>query len=174
MAQSARKSSPIHDHLASVKWLVPSAEPDTSELDDKWSEEPAPRYSFIALASPRSERSPASSAHSPRSTLRATELAYDVWDSPRALLVLVDLPGVDSEQLSLSLGGHALFLEVAAPAATSTDRPGIASGRHELCVEMPDGLRPDAIDASLSQGVLRVHISKQHAGTRRIPIVATD
>src|SRR5438045_502060 len=106
MAESARKSRPASPKLAAVKWSPPSTPPDTSDLDAEWLDESAPRHSFIAMTSaraktlplppqmPRSQRDAARPAarHSlTPSAMPPAEIAYDVWDSPRAMLVLVDL-----------------------------------------------------------------------------------
>lgn len=162
MAESARKSSPIRPLLAAVTWSPPSTPPDTSDLDAEWSEEAPPRYSFIAMKAVRPKPLPMPSA------VLAAEIAYDVWDSPRAMLVLVELPGVDPEHVSLTLGSHALHLEVNVPSAPT--HPGIASGHHEVTVELPDGLGPDALDASFRDGVLRIRISKAEANVRHINV----
>lgn len=187
MAESARKTTSYRPALAQVKWRLPSTPPDTSDLDADWSDDmPVPRQSFIALkdtrALPRLPEPPVPlarrhTAPSLRPTFAppvplATEIAYDVWDSPRAMLVLIDLPGVDSEELSLTLGSHALFLDLHIP--TGAQRPGIAAGHHQLSVELPDGLAAEALDASLSNGVLRVRISKAQTGPRRVPIASVE
>jgi len=187
MAESARKTTSHRPVLAQVKWRLPSTPPDTSDLDADWADEvTAPRQSFIALkdtrALPRLPEPPLplgrrQAAPSLRPTLApsaplGTEIAYDVWDSPRAMLVLVDLPGVDSEELSLTLGSHALYLDLRIPA--EAQRAGIGAGHHQLSVELPDGLAAEALDASLSHGVLRVRISKAQAGPRRVPIASID
>lgn len=185
MSASARKSSPVHDQLAEVKWKVPSVPPDTSSVDDAWSQEPRPRRSYIAL-----RQSPGESLPAPRPALlplppsvRAavsarpvlpvtTELAYDLWQGPTAWLVLVDLPGVDAEQVSLSLGSRALYLEVNVPG--DAPRAGVASGRHSLCIELPTGSWSDELDASLGQGVLRVRIPVGSLGPRQVSIRSSD
>ena len=166
MAQSAHKSSPIRPQLAAVKWSPPSSPPDTSELDAEWSEEASPRYSFIAMKEVRAKPLPLSSAVS------AAEVAYDVWDNPRAMLVLVDLPGVDPEHVSLTLGSHALYLSLNVPSTAA--HPGIAGGHHEVTVELPDGIGPEALDASFRDGVLRIRISKAEANIRHINVAALD
>jgi HSP20 family protein len=191
MAELARKSSPPRPQLAAVPWRLPSSPPDTSHLDADWSDEHPPRESFISLKGARAKglprapeppplprrlsrpSAPPSARRSlPPSSVLAAEVVYDVWDGPRAMLVLVDLPGVAPEELSLTLGSRALFLEVAVPAIAQ--RPGIASGHHQLSVELPEGLDAEALDASLSNGVLRVRISKTEAGPRRVPIASID
>ncbi|HYQ15381.1 MAG TPA: Hsp20 family protein, partial [Polyangiaceae bacterium] len=88
------------------------------------------------------------------------------------MLVLVDLPGVDPARVALTLGSHALYLEVNVP--SDVVQPGIAGGHHEVTVELPDGLGPDALDASFSDGVLRVRISKVEAGVRHIGVTSLD
>jgi HSP20 family molecular chaperone IbpA len=183
MADSARKSSSVRPQLAAVKWLHPSSPPDTSDLDDDWSEETPPRHSFIALKAARAKALPlppglARSSAPPMarpslapSSVLAAEITYDVWDSPRAMLVLMDLPGVDAEQVKLSLGSHALYLELTVPQVA--EHPGIAGGHHELSIQLPDGISPDALDASFSHGVLRIRISKAEAGPRHV-VIATE
>lgn len=186
MAESARKSSAVRPQLASVRWRLPSSPPDTSALDADWSDEHAPRQSFIALKDARAKvlprlpeppplrtlSRPGAPPSLPPSAVLAAEIVHDVWDGPRAMLVLVDLPGVAPEELSLTLGSHALFLEVTVPAVAQ--RPGIAAGHHQLSVELPEGLHAEALDASLSNGVLRVRISKAEAGPRRVPIASVE
>jgi len=155
-------------------------------VDADWSDEHPPRQSFISRKDARAKvlprlpeppplptlartSSPPSLRPSlPPSAVLAAEVAYDVWDAPRAMLVLVDLPGVAPEELSLTLGSHALFLQLTVPAGVQ--RPGIASGHHQLSVELPEGLDAEALDASLSNGVLRVRISKAETGPRRVSI----
>jgi len=87
------------------------------------------------------------------------------------MLVLVDLPGLDLEHISLTLGSRGLYLKVNVP--SSPVRPGIASGESEVTVELPDGVGPDALDASLTDGVLRVRIAKPAAGPRHIDVATT-
>jgi len=140
--------------LTAVEWSVPSTEPDTSSVDDSWGD--GPRHSFIALKA----------AAEPL-------LAYDVWESPHALLVLVDLPGVEAEQVSLSMGSQALYLEVNVPPSHEV-RSGVAPGHYEVRVDAPAGAGPDAIDASLKNGLLRIRISKDGTGARRVAIVCDD
>jgi HSP20 family molecular chaperone IbpA len=186
MAEFARKTTVRPSQLAQVRWRSPSVPPDTSDLDADWSDGPAPRDSFIALKEPRSLPDPtplplrpaprlptlgARSTLSPNAPL-AAEVVYDVWDSPHALLVLVDLPGVDADELSLTLGSHALYLDLKIP--STAQRPGIPCGHHQLTLEMPGGLAADALDASLAHGVLRVRISKSQAGPRSVPIASSE
>jgi len=179
MAESARKSAPIHAQLAEVRWRLPSIPPDTSGVDDAWVDDAAPRQSFVSLKSlptPRPGRREADSVRPvPRITPKAptcSELLYDVWEGPTAWLVLVDLPGVDEDRVSLSLGSHALYLEVEVPAGEP--RPGVASGHYSLSVDVPSGLAADAIDASLAHGLLRVRITTGGLRPRRVPIRSAD
>jgi HSP20 family molecular chaperone IbpA len=108
------------------------------------------------------------------------QLAYDVCDSPHALVVLVDLPGVASEHVSLSLGSQALYLKVSVPTpAPIRDEPraGVPAGEYEVRVEVPASAYltgPDTIDASLRNGLLRIRLSKSPGGARRIAIVTGE
>lgn len=162
-------SSPDRPRLAAVRWSVPSSEPDTSEVDDSWFED-TPRHSFISYkgvhpfgASPTAE---------PARTAASASLAYDVWESPHAIVVLIDLPGVDADQVALSLGSQALHLDVSLPTQDDV-RPGVAMGHYEVRIEAPLGSGPDAIDASLCNGLLRIRIAKDSAGARRVAIATS-
>jgi HSP20 family molecular chaperone IbpA len=151
--------------------------PDTSTLDEAWPDAPAPRDSYVALkaagaalpALPPPPRLGAASmmlTHpSPSGALRC-DLSYDVWDSPRAMLVLVELPGIAPEHISANLGSHSLHVVVNVP--EGVDNCGVSSGHHELSVELPTGVPPDALDASLANGLLRIRIPKPAAGPRRL------
>jgi HSP20 family molecular chaperone IbpA len=166
-----RRVSPARPRLAAVEWPVPSTEPDTSEVDDSWFADGA-RHSFIAYTGTRYASTPVSrSGVAPIGA--AHELAYDVCDSPHALVVLVDLPGVEAEHLSLTLGSLALFLNVSVPASREP-RLGVPAGQYEVRVDAPASLGPDAIDASLRNGLLRIRLSKSPNGARRVGIVADD
>ena len=167
-----RDSSPGRARLSAVESLVPSAEPDTTDVDQSWAEEaePRPRHSYIALRpEARVER------EARRSVLPTAPhaLAHDVWESPHALVILVDVPGVEARHVSLSLGSQALHLDVAVPSSGEA-RPGVPEGRYEARFEVPVGAGPDSIDAALRHGVLRIRISKENAGTRRVPIISDE
>jgi HSP20 family molecular chaperone IbpA len=95
-----------------------------------------------------------------------------VWESPHAIVVLIDLPGVEADQVALSLGSQALHLDVALLSAHDA-RAGVAAGHYEVRLEAPLGSGPDAIDASLSNGLLRIRIAKENAGARRVAIATS-
>jgi HSP20 family molecular chaperone IbpA len=75
--------------------------------------------------------------------------------------------------VSLTLGSQALFLKVSVP-DSGEPRLGVAAGDYEMRVELPLGSGPDAIDAALSNGVLRVRVSKENSGARRVTIITGD
>jgi HSP20 family molecular chaperone IbpA len=166
-----RDSSPLRSRLAAVAWPVPSTAPDTSEVDSYWFD--APRHSFIALKGARHTRGALNRQSPPALPLPTQELAYDLCDSPHALVILVDLPGVLAGDISLTLGSQALYLK-ASVKLTDEPRAGLAAGSYELRVEAPQHLGPDTIDASLRHGVLRVRIAKSPGSARRVTIVADD
>ncbi|MEO6602898.1 MAG: Hsp20 family protein [Polyangiaceae bacterium] len=148
-----------------MNWPLPSMLPDTSEVDGSWAEE-APRHSFIALKgdNPFNPMLESDSAAVP------APLAYDVWESPHAIVVLVDLPGIEAQHVGLSLGSQALHLDVTLPMDEDA-RQGVAAGHYEVRLDAALASGPDAIDASLRNGLLRVRIVKDSAGTRRVAIV---
>ncbi len=153
--------------LAAVDWSVPSAEPDTTELDESWFEV-APRHSFIALKGTFGHELGVRSSEAV--TPSSVPLAYDLWESAHALIVLIDLPGVCAEHVALSLGSQALHLDVSAVAGHES-WGCVASGHHEVPLEAQLAAGPESIDASLKNGLLRIRIAKEGAGTRRVAIV---
>jgi HSP20 family molecular chaperone IbpA len=64
-------------------------------------------------------------------------------------------------------------LEVSVPGSGDA-RVGVPEGKYEVCFEVPAGAGPDAIDAALRYGVLRIRISKENAGARRVPIISDE
>jgi hypothetical protein len=59
-------------------------------------------------------------------------------------------------------------------AASAEPRLGVPAGHYEVRLEAALGLGPDAIDAALCNGLLRIRIGKERSGARRVAIVTND
>ncbi len=103
---------------------------------------------------------------------RSARPAADIYETADAVEMMIDLPGVSQEDLSLRLDGSELLLE-----GKVRQRPGEPSGESRL----PDSYRrlfalSDAIDrggisARLRDGVLHLHLEKsEQVKARSIPI----
>lgn len=91
--------------------------------------------------------------------------ATDVSVSDGDLVLAMDVPGLDPEDLSLELVDNYLIVrgERRAPAVTegvSLAHRERAFGRFERYVKVPDGIDPDAITASIDNGVLSLIVPK--------------
>ena len=94
--------------------------------------------------------------------------------------VYVDVPGLHRENLEIELENDTLTVRGDRPFPYPHENGGgpVRSiergfGRFERSIRVPRGLDPDAIEASLSDGVLRLHIPKPETmRPRRIEIKA--
>ena len=101
--------------------------------------------------------------------------AIDVHETPEAVEIWADLPGVDPGAIELSLTGKVLTLRgqkaaVAAPQGTGliAERP---VGYFLRRIDLPAEVLPDAVQAETHLGVLHVRLPKaQPIRPRTIPI----
>jgi HSP20 family protein len=99
----------------------------------------------------------------------------DVYETPEATLLLVDVPGVETDKIDLSITGKLLTLRGVREAE---ELPGAAPsvrerkvGPFHRVVEIPSSVDVDAIQASAKNGVLTIRLPKRTAGkSRTIPI----
>jgi HSP20 family protein len=106
--------------------------------------------------------------------IRRTALpAVDVVETPDAVVVLIDLPGMPPENLELTLTGHMLSLQGKYPELEPgqvhlNERP---HGPFKRSVPLPSTVDADTIQADTKNGVLRVVVQKVPAQkSKRIPI----
>ena len=90
----------------------------------------------------------------------------DVLVDDDGVTVYMDVPGVGSDQLDVELENDMLTVRGERPYPYGEDADGAARriergfGRFERSLRVPRGLDPDAIEASLTDGVLHLRIPK--------------
>lgn len=91
---------------------------------------------------------------------RVLEPPVDVYEGNDSLLLLVDVPGVDKDQLDVQVQGNSLSIRAA--------RRDVS---YERSFRLPDTVDHGKIRVALSQGVARIELPKQeHAKPQRIPV----
>jgi HSP20 family protein len=89
----------------------------------------------------------------------------NVYENETALVVEVELPGVDDKDVEVKLNGDELTVTAERKHdATTKDgdfhRVESQFGRFSRSLRLPDGLRTDAIDATFKRGVLTLTVPK--------------
>jgi HSP20 family protein len=110
--------------------------------------------------------------------------AADVVVTDDDVTVVMDVPGLAADDVTIELRDDVLTVkgERAFPQDMTTDgdqrvwqRLERGFGTFERVLRLPAGLDPDAITASMSDGVLTLHIPKpQERGARRIEITTGE
>ncbi len=96
--------------------------------------------------------------------------------------VYMDVPGLRSENIDIELENDVLTIRGERPFPYAREdgsdlvrRIERGFGKFERSIRVPRGLDPEAIDASLSEGVLTLHIPRpEQPRPRRIEIKATN
>ena len=101
--------------------------------------------------------------------------SVDIFETDRAITVLADMPGVKAEDLNVDLRDDTLTLIGETSAAV--DIPGdkmhveYETGRYYRQFSLSEVIAQDRIDATLSDGVLRLTLPKVEKATpRRITV----
>lgn len=100
--------------------------------------------------------------------------AVDIFETGEALVLEVDVPGLDQKEVHLEIDGGVLTLkgerreglEEKTEGYVRVERP---HGSFERSFSLPSGVEKDAIKARLKNGVLRVELPKA-AGAKRHPV----
>ena len=109
---------------------------------------------------------------------RAFVPAADLVVTEEDVTVVMDVPGFRHEDLTIELLGDVLTVRgerslpyESAEGRRTWQRLERGFGRFERSIQVPKGLDPDRIDASLTDGVLTLHLPKPEAiKPRRIQI----
>lgn len=103
-------------------------------------------------------------------------LSVDVVETPEAVLVTMDVPGVNADDLSVQIAGNMLTVSGSRPEAT-TEAGWIVHARHrpsgtfERSVPMPVPVNHEEVSAEVQDGILTVRLGKaEQAKSRSIPI----
>jgi HSP20 family protein len=94
----------------------------------------------------------------------------DLEETDDAFVVDADLPGVKREDVNVELIGNELAIsgEIKEPERTGTlRRRSRRSGRFDYRISLPSHVDPDKVEATLSDGVLRLRVPKAERAQRR-------
>ena len=114
---------------------------------------------------------------SPWSTASRGELPVNAWETDEALMVELELPGVRSEQLELSVVGNELTIKVDRPepddAQVTYHRRERPVGACSRALRLPVVVDADKVQAELRDGVLTLTLPKAaEARPRKIQVVS--
>jgi HSP20 family molecular chaperone IbpA len=92
----------------------------------------------------------------------------DVYETATALEVVVDLAGVDDDDIEVQLFDDVLVVEgrrrsAAGPGAARYHAAGIRLGPFRLDVPLPMPLDPERVEARYERGLLRITLPRQEA-----------
>lgn len=99
----------------------------------------------------------------------------DVYENAAELLVVIDVPGITSENLSIEVLGDALkFTAEARSAAPPGSHPlslEVGPRVFERTIRIPDGIDAERITAETKDGTVVIHMPKVEAPKpRKIPV----
>jgi HSP20 family molecular chaperone IbpA len=109
------------------------------------------------------------------STDRGSELqraipVVDVYENDDEILILADMPGVSAESLKIELDAGQLDIRGSQRAASGNDSAYVPF-EYRRVFSLPETVDPDAVEADLSGGVLRITLGKSEAAKpRRIQV----
>lgn len=108
-------------------------------------------------------------------TTRSMLPRVDVLEDGNGITLLADMPGVSKDQLELKVEGNTLLIEgaISAPAPQQMEAiyVEVRVPRYRRAFTLSRELDPGGIQASLKDGVLKLHIPKhEQAKPRRIEI----
>jgi HSP20 family protein len=99
----------------------------------------------------------------------------DIYENAEGITLLADMPGVNKDSLNLQVDKDSLIVEGEAridmPEGMEALYADVRSTRYQRSFALSGELETDRIEASLKDGVLRVHIPKRaEARPRKIEI----
>ena len=103
--------------------------------------------------------------------------AVNLWDQGDELVLEMELPGVKSQQIDVSVAGDELTIKVERP---DVSEEGVAYHRRERptgaftrAMSLPCAVNADRVDAELDKGVLTLRLPKTEAAKPRKIAVAS-
>ena len=108
----------------------------------------------------------------PEIVLRAP---VDIYENAEGITLLADMPGVNKDSLNLQVDKDSLIVEgdarIDMPEGMEALYADVRSTRYQRSFALSGELETDRIEASLKDGVLRIHIPKRaEARPRKIEI----
>jgi HSP20 family protein len=103
----------------------------------------------------------------------------DVYETEKAVIVRLELPGVSSDEVQVTVDGDVLRIRGVRRARIDEDaqrlhQMEIASGPFERALRIGVAFERDHVHASLEEGMLRVVLPKRAAGPRRIGVDTSE
>jgi HSP20 family protein len=111
--------------------------------------------------------------------LSVMELPYrpaaDLYETPEGLVLRLEIPGADREDLGIDLAGQELVIRgkrrPIPPANTSRVlHYEITYGSFERSFHIPFAVNPEAVKAHYENGILEVKLPRRQPRQRRIPV----
>jgi len=101
----------------------------------------------------------------------------DIYEDKEAITVVADMPGVDANSVDVTLDNNVLtingYVEPTLPEGHSLVYSEYRVGDYQRAFTLSDQIDRDGIEATVRDGVLRVHLPKtSEAKTRKVPIKA--
>jgi HSP20 family protein len=114
------------------------------------------------------------------STMAAFSPAVEVLRQGQDLVLRAELPGVNPEDVEISVVGNELHLRGERKQNQEVKQGDYVLsetvyGRFERTFILPEGVRPDEVKASYQDGILEIRVpAREAAQARRIPIQGTE
>jgi HSP20 family molecular chaperone IbpA len=101
--------------------------------------------------------------------------AADLYETSEGLVLRLEIPGADREDLGIDLAGQELVIRgqrrPTPPVNTSRVlHYEITYGSFERSFHIPIPVNPEGVKASYEHGILEVRLPRQHPRSRRIPV----
>jgi HSP20 family protein len=101
--------------------------------------------------------------------------AADLYETPEGLVLRLEIPGADREDLGIDLAGQELVIRgqrrPAPPAnASRVLHYEITYGSFERSFHIPIPVNPEGVTARYEHGILEVRLPRQRPQARRIPV----
>jgi HSP20 family molecular chaperone IbpA len=100
----------------------------------------------------------------------------DVYETSETIVLVADVPGADADSIELALQEDVLTLRAtnrtSAPEGWQAHEPAPVLPDYERSFRLTADIAPDAIDASLQHGRLRVVLTKRRPSVSRIAVRA--
>jgi len=97
--------------------------------------------------------------------------AANVWEQGDALLVEMEVPGVKSDQVDISVAGGELSVRINRPEVVESDvtyhRRERPTGAISRALKLPVEIDADRVEAQLRDGVLRIRLPKAESAKPR-------